>query len=59
MLLKRSKVRWIITIKRMPDDGCLKNKTKTHSHRAAELAEKFAKYKDCIVQMQSLIAFYE
>ena len=27
--------------------------------RAAELAEKFAKYKDCIVQMQSLIAFYE
>ena len=33
--------------------------TKSRSHRAAELAEKFAKNKDCVVQIQSLFAFYE
>ena len=33
--------------------------TKSRSHRAAKSAEKFAKNKDCFVQMQSLFAFYE
>ena len=33
--------------------------TKSRSHWAAESAEKFAKNKDCFVQIQSLFAFYE
>ena len=33
--------------------------TKSRSHWAAKSAEKFAKNKDCFVQMQSLFVFYE
>ena len=32
---------------------------KSRSHWATETAEKFTKNKDCIVQIQSLFAFYE